>query len=196
MHVFTPTSGTDTTKSTITHTATPTMSSLDTWLRDDRLTLAALGAVIRAWYSGNPVSVPADVEAELRSLDLVDVSGDLITRDVTAKYRLVYPPGQRRPTLEEKAVAAGSLVYYLRRSDGAVKIGMSKRLEQRTDALGKIFGPLTLLATEPGARMVETRRHRQFDAYRITDAPPWHGTEWFRAGRRLMAHVKTLAGVL
>jgi hypothetical protein len=82
-----------------------------------------------------------------------------------------------------------SVVYYLRRADGAVKIGWSVLLPQRQDQLRRRYGPLTLLAWEPGGRAHEQRRHAEFAASRLEG-------EWFRRTRDLSAHIRLVIAEL
>ncbi len=65
-----------------------------------------------------------------------------------------------------------SVVYFLRRSDGAVKIGTTTNLVSRVKALETACGPLAVLHVEPGGYELERAYHRRFDAERV------HG-EWF-----------------
>jgi hypothetical protein len=83
------------------------------------------------------------------------------------------------------------VIYYLRRSDGAVKIGWSRDLRQRVGQLERAHGPLTLLAWEPGDRPAEQRRHVEFRADRID-----RRYEWFRSSPALMDHVEQIGNEL
>ncbi len=74
------------------------------------------------------------------------------------------------------------VVYYLR-FDDRIKIGTSARPRQRLAAVWHD----ELLAFEPGDRLVEQRRHRQFADERFGR------TEWFRRSAALDAHVAALA---
>lgn len=76
-----------------------------------------------------------------------------------------------KPRIDRKL----DVVYYLQRTDGAVKIGWTRTLEPRVRTLERAHGPLTLLAWEPGDRPVEQQRHREFHADRID-----RRYEWFR----------------
>lgn len=77
-----------------------------------------------------------------------------------------------------------SVVYYLRRGDGTVKIGWSIRLPQRIMQLRRAHDPLELLIWEPGGYPLEQQRHREFDAERIDGR-----YEWFRVSPVLTAHM-------
>ena len=74
------------------------------------------------------------------------------------------------------------VVYYLR-FDDRVKIGTSSNPRQRFAAIWHD----EILAFERGDRMLEHRRHVQFDAERFG------GTEWFRLSDALRAHIEVVA---
>ena len=156
----------------------PTMEALLSFLDDARLSHTALGALVRVWHHRSGITVSSAVHVELLGLGLVDAAG------VVA----LSPPSSVLPAPR----GAESIVYYLRRQDGPIKIGFSKDLSSRVSDLEKLHGPLTVLATEPGSRATETRRHRQFRALQITDAPAWQGPEWFRPGAALLAHIESI----
>jgi excisionase family DNA binding protein len=71
-------------------------------------------------------------------------------------------------------------VYYIRFGD-RIKIGTTKCLTARLSDLPHD----EVLATEPGGRDVETRRHRQFAAQKIR-------REWFRPDPVLLEHIAAL----
>lgn len=73
-----------------------------------------------------------------------------------------------------------SVVYYLRFAD-RIKIGFSRNLGRRLLALPHD----ELLVVEPGARLVEARRHRQFAEHRIVG-------EWFASAPKLLQHIEQL----
>lgn len=90
-------------------------------------------------------------------------------------------------TLEPPAperMPPGSVVYYFGNpTTRAVKIGTTMRLAGRMRDLSLESGTqLVLLATEPGGRRTELRRHRQFGRLRLIG-------EWFRKDPWLMKHV-------
>lgn len=105
----------------------------------------------------------------------------------------VYVPRRRRTTSEiseqiranRRPGPAFAVVYYVRRLDGAVKIGTSSGLSSRLRHLRSTHGPLELLATELGSYWQEDRRHRQFAADAL-------GGEWFVASDALVAHIAGL----
>jgi hypothetical protein len=68
-----------------------------------------------------------------------------------------------------------SVIYYLQRGDGAVKIGWTRDLRQRVYQLEREHGPLVLLAWEPGDRVFEQALHVEHRDSRID-----RRYEWFR----------------
>ena len=74
------------------------------------------------------------------------------------------------------------IVYYILFGN-RIKIGTSATLRSRLDSLPR---GVKVLATEPGSREVERKRHEQFADCRV-------GGEWFRMTRPLLAHVANLA---
>ncbi|MFC5744819.1 GIY-YIG nuclease family protein [Actinomadura rugatobispora] len=72
-----------------------------------------------------------------------------------------------------------SVVYYLRRGDGLIKIGFSARLHERKLTLQREHGPLELLATHWGDRRTESEIHDRFREVRATG-------EWFRPSPELL----------
>jgi hypothetical protein len=74
------------------------------------------------------------------------------------------------------------VVYYLRFGD-RVKIGTTSNPHQRFAAIWHD----ELLAFERGNRMLEHRRHVEFDADR------YPGTEWFRLSDTMRAHIDNVA---
>jgi hypothetical protein len=83
---------------------------------------------------------------------------------------------------EDLPPARVDVVYYLRFRD-RVKIGTTSNPRQRFAAIWHD----ELLAFERGDRMLEHRRHVEFDADRFA------GTEWFRLSDTLAAHIATVA---
>jgi hypothetical protein len=79
------------------------------------------------------------------------------------------------------APTAGT-VYYLR-SGAYIKIGWTSNLEKRMRA----YAPdSVLLATEPGTRKDESRRHKMFATHRT------HGREWYAMVPSLMHHIEMM----
>lgn len=75
-----------------------------------------------------------------------------------------------------------SLVYFMRRQDGAIKIGTSVQVEARKRELEVASGPLDLLGVIAGSYEMEARLHQEFRHLRT------HG-EWFRPGADLLAFI-------
>jgi hypothetical protein len=82
----------------------------------------------------------------------------------------------------DAADEAVSVVYYLRREDGLIKIGFSARFRNRIIALTKEHGPLEVMTTHMGGHSEEAYMHRKFAALRVTG-------EWFRAEPELLEHI-------
>jgi hypothetical protein len=76
-------------------------------------------------------------------------------------------------------------VYYVRRQDGLIKIGVSGQLNRRLRALTEIHGALTVLALHAGGREAEQRMHARFAADRVTG-------EWFQPSLILLDHIERL----
>ncbi len=178
------------------------------WAQDRRLSLAALGLLIRtydAWREsgaedGAEIELVAEggTSIEILHQELID-AGYIRNGELVDPFHIPRPPAQRparqrRETAEERFIREGSIVYYLRRrSNGLIKIGMTKNWDDRSERLYRQFGPIELLATEPGARLKETQRHRQFQDCRVTEFVPGWGSEWFRPTYSLMSHIRDLA---
>ena len=93
-----------------------------------------------------------------------------------------------RPPVTHESLQGRAWVYYIRRS-GYIKIGTTKNLARRMNALR----PEAILALEPGSYKRETYRHRQFE--REQQPPELFGgeTEWFEPSGRLLRHIAELA---
>lgn len=83
---------------------------------------------------------------------------------------------------EKAARWANSIVYYVQRGDGAIKIGTSRTPASRLGNLAREHGPLVLMAFERGARAEESAMHRKFKTLCI-------GREWFRSELPLLNHI-------
>ena len=90
---------------------------------------------------------------------------------------------------EALAAERSRSVYYLRRSDGAIKIGVSGVLPERMRTLEKEHGPLELLASHPGGRASEALHHSLFAEYRLEG-------EWSAPAPPLLDHISTIAAEL
>lgn len=95
---------------------------------------------------------------------------------VHGEYLRVLKNEKRRERLQHTPV-----VYYMRVGN-RVKIGFTTNLTARVSQVM----PEEVLAIEPGGRLLEDVRHRQFAALRVT-------REWFRFEGPLAAHVSSLA---
>jgi hypothetical protein len=83
---------------------------------------------------------------------------------------------------EKAARWANSIVYYVRRPDGMIKIGTSRAAGSRLDSIARKHGRLLLMAFHAGARAEEAAVHRQFRALHI-------GGEWHRPELPLLEHI-------
>lgn len=123
------------------------------------------------------------------NIDLVRAVCGTVTDDELLFERVRQTIDQRHPEREAQHEAArrdreaGALVYYLRIGD-RIKIGFTTNLRQRLMDLR--LDPPAVLATEPGGRDVEARRHHEFAAER------YGRREDFAASDRLLAHIATL----
>lgn len=97
-----------------------------------------------------------------------------------AELRASLTQAQLREQSRREALAAQSVVYYVRIGD-RVKIGYTVNLRQRLSALRADIN--AVLATEPGGRAEEAQRHSQFAAERFGRR------EDFNPSRRLLDHI-------
>lgn len=104
------------------------------------------------------------------------------------------PAGADAPPYRTLATLHAPVVYYaLRLADGAVKIGWTGGSPAtRLRHLTRAFGPIEILAAEPGTPETERRRHAQFAALRMPDQGYGGGTEFFHAGPALARHIEVL----
>lgn len=115
---------------------------------------------------------------------------EIIIRDEEHEAELV----ERVRQVRAKPETGASLVYFIER-EGLIKIGFSTNLKKRLKDISKgssmpdgmTIGPVTLLATEPGDRNLESRLHRRFDRSRVDN------TEWFRPSKALRRYIEDLA---
>ena len=94
--------------------------------------------------------------------------------------------GRRLLALEAEKDAAhreASVIYYVRRSDGLIKIGTTARFSHRMAALRKEHGSLKILLTHPGDRDREQQLHLKFRELRVEG-------EWFRNTKRLAMWIR------
>lgn len=146
--------------------------------RHERVTTAAreLFEVARelGWGSGEPYWDSIRWLAEAAHAAGYDTS--TVTRSTVLAPVVV--PAPRAPGDDDPA----SVVYYLQREDGDIKIGYSANWYSRARALACEHGRLVLLATEPGGFTLEQHRHGNFSALHVTG-------EWFRPGPALLRHI-------
>lgn len=83
---------------------------------------------------------------------------------------------------EKAARWANSIVYYVQRPDGMIKIGTSRAADSRLGSIGRAHGQLVLMAFHTGARAEEAAVHRVFKTLCI-------GGEWFRPELPLLEHI-------
>lgn len=72
-----------------------------------------------------------------------------------------------------------SRVYFVRRSDGLIKIGVARDVFARMSAIQKVEGPLSLIGSMPGSYAVEQALHQLLEVDRVQG-------EWFRSSQRLL----------
>lgn len=77
------------------------------------------------------------------------------------------------------------LVYYVRRPDGAIKIGTTWNLKTRMQAFRNVTA-VELLASHSGGQVAEAALHRRFKHLRLDG-------EWFDPGEDLLAHIRHVA---
>lgn len=128
-------------------------------------------------------------QLELKVRELSSIIVDLIQgRQIEALSR--YHPTAGTPQAAGAAARqahledATPIVYYLRRDDHTVKIGMTTSIIARLQAFHA--QPADLLAVEPGGLDIERTRHQQFAATRLD------GTELFGLDTALSHHIDRL----
>ena len=89
-----------------------------------------------------------------------------------------------------KATDGVEVVYYLRFTDGLVKIGTSRQALERLAKHRRTKGDVEVLAVEFGGRDLERQRHEQFAHLR----PTRH--EHFTPAPELMDHIESLRQAL
>lgn len=80
-------------------------------------------------------------------------------------------------------------VYFVQRSDGAIKIGFTDTLAIRLHALRADHGSLDVLATIPGGRDVEGQMRHRFREHRQGKRG-----EWFDPAPELLEHIRNCSG--
>lgn len=80
------------------------------------------------------------------------------------------------------------MIYFLRRPNGDIKIGTSKRLSARKTEIEKEQGtPVEVIAVMDGSFVEERILHEKFAGY-------WVGNEWFHPSPPLMDFIQQEAG--
>lgn len=103
--------------------------------------------------------------------------------DAKRRVAINRPEIEARWAAERAEREVGAVVYYLRIGD-RIKIGFTTNLKQRVANLRLDFD--AVLATEPGGRDQESRRHQQFADER------YGRREDFAPSDRLMVHIASL----
>jgi hypothetical protein len=129
----------------------------------------AYGTVKRWLHDGMP--------ARRTSTDQrVWVDPDAARRWIDERFR-----GRKTVAFERKSV-----VYFMQRDDGAIKIGFTSDILRRVGELRKKErSPIELLACYPGGKPDELRLHATFASSLI-------GDEWFRPDEDLVAFIEAL----
>jgi Meiotically up-regulated gene 113 len=83
------------------------------------------------------------------------------------------------------AAEARSIVYYLQRADGLIKIGFSTSYPTRLKSLRVEYGELRLLLAYAGSRKEEAEAHNRFAAAHVMG-------EWFRPSLPLLLEIQRL----
>jgi hypothetical protein len=79
------------------------------------------------------------------------------------------------------------MIYFLRRADGAIKIGTTEKYYSRLPVLTKTYGHLELLGVMEGDREKEQEIHQQFAHARLNSK---RKTEWFQPCLELLDYIK------
>lgn len=107
---------------------------------------------------------------------------DELERILGARY---YEEDRRWAWDQRRRREPARTVYYVRRADGLIKIGVTGNLKARIRHLRADHGPLELLATHDGGRKAEAAAHRRFAEHRVEG-------EWFAPGESLLEHLAEL----
>lgn len=91
---------------------------------------------------------------------------------------------RNRNTLNEERIARAEearQIYYVRRNDGAIKIGTSRDVRGRIASL-RTVSPVELLASHLGDFETEREMHLRFEVHRLDG-------EWFAPCEELLSHI-------
>jgi hypothetical protein len=164
-----------------------------------KYTEAELGICTARWATGNGRHVAGD----LCGAPATEQVGDTElchhhyerAMDWYHKYRADLPE-QNRLMIEEAnraaaekarlAAEARSIIYFLRREDGMIKIGVTGNYRHRLSSLQREHGPLRLLLAYAGTRKEEHEAHWRFYRARVGR------TEWFRPELKLLLEIQRL----
>lgn len=127
------------------------------------------------------VDLANDVRAKLSPelFEIVAPICDAITMCAMANWRLANAP--------ERESKHDAFVYFLRRSDGLIKIGFAKDVEARIRQLHPVAGSeLELLAKVEGGQSKEASLHKKFAHLR-------HHREWFLPGDDLLEFISSVS---
>ena len=127
------------------------------------------------------VDLANDVRAKLSPelFEIVAPICDAITMCAMANWRLANAP--------ERESKHDAFVYFLRRSDGLIKIGFAKDDEARIRQLHPVAGSeLELLAKVEGGQSKEASLHKKFAHLR-------HHREWFLPGDDLLEFISSVS---
>ena len=89
---------------------------------------------------------------------------------------------EHRLTATSLSASGPTIVYYLQRADGLIKIGTTKGLAKRLTDLRREHGDLRILLTHRGDRTRETAMHHRFAELRVQG-------EWFQPGQALLSWI-------
>jgi hypothetical protein len=107
--------------------------------------------------------------------------------ELPEQNRLMIEEAERKAAEKARLAAeARSIIYYLRREDGMIKIGVTGSYKNRLKSLQSEHGKLQLLLAYSGTRQEEREAHRQFYRERI------RRSEWFRPELRLLLEIQRL----
>jgi predicted transcriptional regulator len=101
------------------------------------------------------------------------------TAAALAEQEASSPERSAAEIIREAIGASSSVVYFVRRSDRAVKVGCTASIKTRLSALRGEYGQITLEALMAGGREEEKSLHERLREEQL-DAPR---TEWFRGDR-------------
>lgn len=107
--------------------------------------------------------------------------------DLPERNRLMIEEAEHAAAEKARLAAeARSIIYFLRREDGMIKIGVTGRYRSRLSSLQAQHGKLQLLLAYAGTRREEREAHTRFARERI------RRSEWFRPELRLLLEIQRL----